>query len=468
VAETKASELLGNSRTFYDKSVEAMRRENYDYAIELLTQLIKKEPQCWEARMKLRETAMAKQSKGKSFFKKVMNTAGSGAHLAKAQMAMAGEPLEALAEAEIILLSDPVNVMALKISAEAALRLEFIQTARLTLQRVHQLAPEDREANARLANLYCDLGSPELAEQVYAVLMRHHPNDQELQMEAKNIAARRTLDQGGYENAHAEGGTFRKLLKDVDQAERLERESRMVKDEATMATLLAEYEQRLENEPENVKLICNIAELHAESGDFYRSLQYYNLLDDIEGAKDAKIRRDIFLVAVKCFDQAIEDLDRNLPDYAETRAKYEQERDEFIMTDCKDRVEHYPTDMGLRYEYGELLFGAGRVQEAIAQLQRSQANPHYKIKGQLLISKCFSALGMKDLAVTGLQEAVNEKSVMDQEKKELIYTLGVVLEEMARYDEAIEQFKQIFAIDINYLDVAKRVEEYYKRGKGAK
>ena len=462
--ETRAAQLLGNSRTFYDKGVEALRKENYDYAIELLTQLIKKEPQCIDARMKLRDVALAKQAKGKSFFKKVMSTAGSGAHLARAQMAMKENPEEALSEVEMILLTDPKNVLALKLSADAALALEFTETAKITLQIVHKLAPEDREANSKLANLYCDLDEPEKAEQIYAILVKHYPDDQDLQMEAKNISARKTLNRGGYEEARAEGATFRKLIKDVDEAERLEREARMVKDEETANTLLTEYEARLENEPQNTKLIVNIAEIYAAQKNFYRSLQYYNLLEGIDGAVDAKIRRDMFDASVKRFTQAIEELQPDIPDYEETKAAYIAERDRFVMDDCRDRVERYPTDMALRYEYGQLLYEAGRVSDAIAELQRAQANPHHRLKAQILISKCFAEQGMRDLAVAGLQEAVNEKNTMDDEKKDLLYTLGVILHDMARYDESIAQFKQIYAVDIGFRDIAKRVSDYYSRG----
>ena len=47
------------------------------------------------------------------------------------------------------------------------------------------------------------------------------------------------------------------------------------------------------------------------------------------------------------------------------------------------------------------------------------------------------------------------------EKKELIYTLGCVLEKMGKKDEAIEQFKIIYEADIGYKDVSAKVDAYY-------
>ena len=60
-----------------------------------------------------------------------------------------------------------------------------------------------------------------------------------------------------------------------------------------------------------------------------------------------------------------------------------------------------------------------------------------------------------------LQNALKEKVVFDEEKKELIYNLGCVLDQMGRKEEAVEQFKLIYEVDIGYKDVAARVDAYY-------
>jgi hypothetical protein len=68
---------------------------------------------------------------------------------------------------------------------------------------------------------------------------------------------------------------------------------------------------------------------------------------------------------------------------------------------------------------------------------------------------------MNDLAARKLQEALKEKPVFDDEKKDLLYVLGTVFEKMAKREEAIEQFKQIYEVDIGYRDVAAKVDAYY-------
>jgi predicted nuclease with TOPRIM domain len=51
--------------------------------------------------------------------------------------------------------------------------------------------------------------------------------------------------------------------------------------------------------------------------------------------------------------------------------------------------------------------------------------------------------------------------LFDDEKKELIYLLGCVYEKMDKREDAIAQFKIIYAADVGYKDVAEKIDAYY-------
>jgi tetratricopeptide (TPR) repeat protein len=78
-----------------------------------------------------------------------------------------------------------------------------------------------------------------------------------------------------------------------------------------------------------------------------------------------------------------------------------------------------------------------------------------------LLGQCFAHRGMNDMAARKLQEALAAKTNFDDEKKDLLYVLGSVFEKMGKVEEAIEQFKQIYEVDIGYRDVAAKVDIYY-------
>jgi tetratricopeptide (TPR) repeat protein len=73
----------------------------------------------------------------------------------------------------------------------------------------------------------------------------------------------------------------------------------------------------------------------------------------------------------------------------------------------------------------------------------------------------MAAKGMYDLASRRLQDALREKTVFDDEKKELLYLYGTVLEKMNNREEAIKQFIQIYEMDIGYKDVSAKVDAHY-------
>ena len=128
-------------------------------------------------------------------------------------------------------------------------------------------------------------------------------------------------------------------------------------------------------------------------------------------------------------------------------------------------VDKYPNDLAYRFELGRLLFEMGNTREAIAEFQKAQMNPHKKIASQYYIGRCFAAQKMYDLAARRFESAIAEKEVFDDEKKELIYELGSVLEKQGKTEEAINQLKQIYEIDTGYRDVAAKVEAYYTGAK---
>ena len=84
------------------------------------------------------------------------------------------------------------------------------------------------------------------------------------------------------------------------------------------------------------------------------------------------------------------------------------------------------------------------------------------------LGQCFARRGMNDMAASSCGTALKEKVGFDDEKKELIYALGSVLEKMGKTEEAMEQFKEIYQVDMGFKDVAAKIDKYYqaKGGQG--
>ena len=458
--EKSLSEIPRPLREQYEKGHAAFKIQNFDYAIAIFSQVLQKEPAFFDCRQALRATQFKKTGASSSWLKKAFSKTGSSPFLAKGQVLLRTNPAEALNQAEQILNSDYHNSSAHQLLADAAMLLDLPKTAILSLEILFKNSPKDKGVVLDLGRAYSAANEIDKAEAIYTELYNANPGDQEILKELKNLSARKTMKDGGYEGLEKGQGSYRDILKNKDQAVSLEQENRQVKSEDVAGRLIEEKEARLAQEPNNMNLLRQIAELYVEKKQFDRALECFAKVQQA-GAGDATLERVISETQQKKFATALAQLDPQAPDYVEISEQIKAGRDAFILSEAKQRVDRYPNDLQLRFELGQLYLSLGKISEAIQELQKAQNNPQRRIQVMGLLGQCFARRGMNDLAARKLQDAIKEKLTFDEEKKELVYALGSVLEKMGKAGEAIEQFKQIYEIDIGYRDVAKKVDDFY-------
>jgi len=460
MAEKSLNELPRDLRGLYTRGHDALVRDTFDYAIDLFTQVLRREPGQHEVRKELRSAQQKKAGKSSGFFKKMLSNASSSPLVAKGQMALRKDPAEALYIAEQILNGDPQNNSAHRLVVEAAEALEMPRTALLSLDVLNRNAPTDKEVAIKFAHALGALGESMRGERILAELYRANPTDNDLAQALKDLSARKTLDEGGYE-ALADGtGSYRDILRNEDEAKTLEQENRSVKNEDTSDRLIREKEARLKSDPKNNKLLRDLAELWTEKQEFDTAMGYYERIR-AEGMGDPTLDKAMSEVQLRKLDLEISKLDPNSNDYQDQLSRLQGEKSAFQLAEVRKLVERFPTDLQFRFDLGQLCFKLGKFSDAIQELQKSQANPHRRIASMNLLAQCFAQRKMHDLAARTLQNAIKEKVLFDEEKKDLIYNLGCVFEKMSKKEEAVEQFKLIYEVDIGYRDVAAKVDEYY-------
>jgi len=445
----------------HTKGAEAASRENYDYAIELFNQILLKDPLVYDVRRALRGAQLKKEGGGRGMFKKMWSTASSQPLVTKAQMALRKDPTEALQVAEQVLNNDPQNAFAHRVIVEAATVLQMPRTAVLSLEILAGNSPKDREVAIKYAYALADAGDVNRAESILSGLHDEYPTDQDLSLALKNISARKTMQKGGYDKAADGQGSYRDMLKDKDEAVSLEQENRQVKNEDVTERLTREYEERLKTEPKNVKLLRQLAEIYTQKKEYDRALEYYNRIKATDSGGDPGLDKAITDLAIRKFDAQVAQLDPTAPDFPQQTARIQAEKQAHQLAECQRRVERFPTDLQIRFELGQLYFQAGKINEAIQEFQKARQNPHRKIQTLNFLGQCFARRNMNELAMRNFEEAIKEKPVFDDEKKELTYNLASVLEKMGKREEAIKHFEAIYGVDITYRDVAKKVDDYY-------
>jgi tetratricopeptide (TPR) repeat protein len=380
MAEKNPSEISREVRLLYQKGTDALSRDNLDYAIDLFNQVLDKEPALYDCRKALRTAQIKKVGTGGGFFKKVLSGASSSPFIAKGQLALRRNPAEALHIAEQILNHDPQSSAGHRLIVEAAKAMELPRTAVMSLEMLFRNSPRDRDLAIEFANALAENGEPTRAENILVEFARSHPNDSEIAQALKDVSARKTLDEGGYETLADGQGSYRDILKNEKEAVSLEQEKRVQKTEDVAERLIKEYETRLKTEPSNLKLLRSLAELYTQKKRFERALEFYQRVKDSEaGGSDPTLDRAIADTIVRRYDHQLDQLDKDAPGYAEEAAKLTAEKMNFQITECQKRVERFPTDLTIRFEMGTLYFQAGKIAEAIQEFQKSQANPHKRV-----------------------------------------------------------------------------------------
>jgi tetratricopeptide (TPR) repeat protein len=464
MAEKSLSEISRDVRVVYQKGNDALLRENYDYAVDLFTQVLEKEPSLFEARKALRTAQAKKAGGGGGFFKKAWSTASSSPMVAKGQIALRGNPADALHIAEQILNGDPTNSGAHRLVVEASIAMEMPRTAAMSLDILVRNSPRDKGLAIQFGRVLADSGDTRRAEKVLLALAEFYPNDQEVHQALKDLSARNTMNVGGYDALAGGQGSYRDILKDKAEAESLEQEKRVQKTEDVAERLIREYEGDLKNNPNNLKRLRDLAELYTQKKQFDRALEYYERIKATDvGRSDPTIDRAMTETRARRIEHQKELLDPAASDYNDRVAALNEEKLTLQIAETQKRVEKFPTDLAIRFEMGALYFQAGKIGEAIKEFQKAKDNPNKRIPSMNYLAQCFAKRKMFDLAAENLQDAIKEKPGFDDEKKDLIYNLGTVLDSMGKKEEAIAQFKIIYKVDASYRDVEKKIDDFYSQ-----
>lgn len=441
-----------------------MQVQNFGYAVQLLLPVVKAQPDCLEARRKLRKAAAAskKASGGKKLFGG-LSTGGLG--LMKVQSKVKKDPAGAITDLEDVLAEDPYNPQANVLLYDAAMGSQMPETAAFALETIKEGHPADTKNMHRLALHYMQHDEPEKAADVYQAILKVDHTDGEARKGVTNANARASIVRQGW----GQRENVRDLLRSKEQSKSLEDEGRKGMTREQLEARLSEWGQKYNEDPQNLNVAKRIAEIYdqlEEYRDAFKWYEYAYSLSQGDVSLQAKVQHlhdridDLHIQELKAALEANPDA----PDVEAKRAeldKLRQSRMEKAIGSARDRVERNPTDPQLRFELGAALFGGRHYSEAIPELQRAKSNPHIRSRAMLMLARCYDHKGIYDLAIRQLQECASELLAMDNIKKELLYTMGLVYEKTGRKSEALEAFKQIYEADYGYLDVAQRVESSY-------
>ncbi|MCK5843281.1 MAG: tetratricopeptide repeat protein [Victivallales bacterium] len=453
-------------RSNYQTAMEAVKKNNTDYAILLLKNIVQKEPGFVDARDQLRAVEKLKL-KNSGFFGKFMSGLKASGVATKGQALLKmGKHLDAMKKAEDALALNLNTLSALNLLAQAGIELE---TDFITIEAL-ELAAECNPKNVNvldwLARAYGEAGMGKKSLQIRQQISSLDPNNIDKKQMVKAAAALATIEDGKYDK---EDGDFRDSLKDKKEANKMEQDARIVRDVNDVKTIIDDLEKAIAEGADTVENHRKLADYYQRGEDHDKAIEHYNAVAEKMGTLDPHIDKAIEKSEVAKLKVAIEEwkaygeadetkkseADQNIEQIESQMHTYQLER-------AAERIKLYPNDTELRFNLAVAHWNLGQVDEALQQFQIAQKNPHRRVSSLVYLGRCFLDKGQLDIAIEQFNTAVKGMVAMNKEKMDALYHTALTYEKMGDKDNASACFKQIYQANVSFRDVAQRMEQLYK------
>ncbi|MCH8509556.1 MAG: hypothetical protein LAT64_12405 [Phycisphaerales bacterium] len=352
-----------------------------------------------------------------------------------------------------------------------------------TLLGQHALAMAQQENKPRkdtfvkLLDAFEKLEAYQLAAQAGEIATRLDPTDGALQNRVRNMLAKNTMSMGGFDESGEEGG-FRRNIRDADKQHQLEQEDSVSKSGSVKDQIVARVEAEHNERPGDLPTLTKYAKALLDRGKPADELKAMSLLGKAyKESGQFRFRKMAGEIQVKRALKTVEKLrqqagtDDAPPEAREKLEAAEQALHKLQLEELRLQVEHYPTDLPLKFQLGKILAAIGDHDGAIEQFQQAQDDAKIRRHVQLEMGRSFLALdGWDDAAIGtfrgGLEGIPDDSTPLGME---LRYGLLRALQAKSTHDRNLEIAEEADRVaasiamqKFNFRDVRERREQIKK------
>ncbi len=298
MAARTEKDLSDQLRGYWLKAVAAIELRNFGYAIDLLQNLLKHEPEFLTGRQMLRraEVTRAKTEK-KGFFH--ISTAPLA--VMKAQRELKKNPRKTIELIEKVLEAGPYNPQANMLLKDAAVAADYPEIAIFAMETLLENDSQNVKVLHELGRLYHQYEQSDKAVEVYNRISEIAPTDLEALKLGKDASARASMKEGGWTEAES----YRDLIKDKEVAVSLEQQSRMQLSDESLEEQINETFARHEAEPQSVDLAKRLGLLHDQKEDLEGAIAWYQYAVDLTNKSDPGLVRKVADLKMKQLERQI-------------------------------------------------------------------------------------------------------------------------------------------------------------------
>lgn len=298
------------------------------------------------------------------------------------------------------------------------------------------------------------------------------PSDGALQSELRQLQAALAIKRGGYNENYGKEGAFLTRVKDAEKQAELQAVDSLSgsggKDQLQMEVAKREFEEK----PQSPEAVLKYAQLLRRAGTpegdalaievyvtGYKNIGEYRFKMEADNIRILRARRKLESIKAAA--------DAGDAKAAAQHAAGLKQVQEFEAACFAERASKYPTDRGVKYDLGRLLFELGRYEDAMKSLQEAKDEGKYRVIAAHLLGRCFVQEGWHGEAVGEFKEALAALDVTTGDREmDIRYDLMVTLIELAKVEKSIQHAKDaqelcsaILRKDIGFRDIRARRKE---------
>jgi tetratricopeptide (TPR) repeat protein len=445
------------------KAQEAFDKRNYDYAIDLAKQVLEFNPSNAPARKILRASLLGKCGMQKTFPSPVIAFITGLVPIIKILIfSLLKKHDKILPAGEEFLSKNPYSIWGRLAVGYALENLNYLDSAIEEFEALVALNLKDIKAIKSLGELYRLKNNTKKSVYYYQMALSLRPSDLQATRALKDLAALTTLNDGGWSTAKSS----RDMVKDTKGSKDLERESQFIKDSEIPSEISLLQSQIAKNlgQLDNIRLLKKIGELQIRQKDFTSGLATYKEAIKL-APSDGSLSTKIGDIRAQIFDEQIRDLQQKTKaeptnqDLRNRLAKTIHEKNQFRIEEYQQRVKLYPTNLLYRYQLGRAFYDAKLFDEAVAEFQTSIRDNKLKVDSLNYLGLCFIAKKLFDMAISQFNKALEGNTLSTEYANIIRYNLALAYESNQNRKQAVDEYKKIMEIDINYRDVNARVNK---------
>lgn len=463
MSEVSLKALDRRVRKQFDNAQIALERGNFEYTIEICSAILLDTPACLEIRQLLRKAQLSVVAKRRrNILQKAYGFAKAQALVVYGKPYIKKNAALAMGYGERALCFNPFHRRALSLVAAGAENLELYETAVFCLKEVCDGETKDFD----LMHRYCEdlimIGETNQAVAIAERLKRLKPNSSIIQELVKSASVAHSIHRGKWAEKEQD---FRSKLKDEGLAETLEKENRLTNPSGDARNQALDLVEAIHRDPQNLDLYKRLVKAYLYADEYKNALSWLDKATQLpQATADIALKQLRNEIMIKATELELKTLHRDFDEGSlpvDRIQKLEHNLETLKLEESRKLVEQFPNDYAQRLNLGELLLGAGKVDEAIKQFQLAQRSNSLKQRSCVMLGKCFYEKRLFDLALEQFDKAIAELPGMDEFKKEVLYTSAECSEALNDIEGAVKRYKLIYASDIGFRDVAAKIDGFY-------